>query len=218
MRSYLRQINVFLHWCEREGEGAPAKAQLPKVPKKPLQVLTREEIRRLEDAAATGRDKLVVWTLADTGLRLGELLGLRVQDVEQDAQGWSLRVMGKGGKERRVAVAPALGRRLRRYADRGRPRDLHTDRLFLTTRRSPRTGDFEPLNKRTTEIMCKILADRAGIDPKRVWPHVFRHSYCAHLLQQNVSPAKVMQLLGHTSMEVVMLVYTSSARPTPWTT
>jgi len=207
VRSYLRQINVFLRWCEREGEGAKATAQLPKVPKKLLQVLSREEIRNLEDAAVTERDKLVVRTLADTGLRLGELLGLRVQDVEQDGQGWSLRVMGKGAKERRVAVAPALGRRLRRYADRGRPRDVNADRLFLTTRRSPKTGVYEPLNKRTTEIMCKTLAERAGIDPKRVWPHVFRHSYCTHLLQQNVSPAKVMQLLGHSSMEMVMQVY-----------
>ncbi len=84
---------------------------------------------------------------------------------------------------------------------------MNTDRLFLTTMRSARTGAFEPLNKRTTEIMCKSLAERAGIDPKRVWPHVFRHSYCTHLLQQNVSPAKVMQLLGHTSMEMVMQVY-----------
>jgi integrase/recombinase XerD len=207
VRSYLRQINVFLRWCEREGEGAKATAQLPKVPKKLLDVLAREEIRQLEDAAGTDRDKLVVRTLADTGLRLGELLGLRVQDIEQDGQGWSLRVMGKGARERRVVVAPALGRRLRRYAERGRLRVVHTDRLFLTSRRTPRTGAVEPLSKRTTEIMCKSLAVRAGIDPKRVWPHVFRHSYCTYLLQQNVSPAKVMQLLGHSSMEMVMQVY-----------
>ena len=55
--------------------------------------------------------------------------------------------------------------------------------------------------------MVKTLAERAGIDPKRVWPHVFRHSYCTHMLKKNVSPAKVMQLLGHDSMEMVMLAY-----------
>lgn len=207
VRSYLRQINVFLRWCEREGEGSTATAQLPKVPKKLVAVLTRDEIRRLEEAGRTERDKLVVRTLADTGLRLSELLGMRVQDVEQDSHGWSLRVMGKGARERRVVIAPALGRRLQRYADRVRPKDVHTDRLFLTTRRSRRTGVFEPLSKRTTEIMCKSAAVRAGIDPKRVWPHLFRHSYCTYLLQQNVSPAKVMQLLGHSSMEMVMQVY-----------
>jgi integrase/recombinase XerD len=207
VRTYLRSINTFLRWCEREGEGSKAKAQLPKVPRKLVQVLSRKEIGLLEDVATTERDKLVVRTLADTGLRLGELLGLRVQDVEQDSHGWRLRVMGKGSKERRVAVAPALGRRLRRYADRGRPRDVNSDRLFITTRRTARTGAYEPLAKRTTEIMCKGLADRAGIDPARVWPHVFRHSYCTHLLQQNISPAKVMQLLGHSTMEMVMEVY-----------
>src|SRR5262245_7610459 len=62
VRSYLRQINVFLRWCEREGEGSKATAQLPKVPKKLLHILTREEIRQLEDAATTERDKVVIRT------------------------------------------------------------------------------------------------------------------------------------------------------------
>ena len=62
VRSHLRQINFFLHWCEREGEGTGATAQLPNVPKKLPQVLSREEIRHLEDAAPSERDKLVVRT------------------------------------------------------------------------------------------------------------------------------------------------------------
>src|SRR5262249_23111631 len=152
-------------WCEREGEGPKATAQLPKVPRKLLEVLTRDEIRRLEEAGRTERDKLVVRTLADTGLRLSELLGMRVQDVEQDNHGWSLRVRAKGARGGRVVIAPALGRRLQRYADRVRPKDVHPDRLFLTTRRSRKTGVFEPLSKRTTEIMCKSAAVRAGIAP-----------------------------------------------------
>ena len=96
---------------------------------------------------------------------------------------------------------------MQRHADRVRPKDVHTDRLFLTTRRSRKSGVFEAADKRTTEIMCKSAAVRAGIDPKRVWPHVFRHSYCTYLLLQNVLTAKVMPLLGHSSMGVVMQVY-----------
>jgi integrase len=83
------------------------------VPKKLIAVLTRDEIRRIEEAAHTERDELVLRTLADTGVRLSELLGMRVQDVEHDSHGWSLRVMGKGARERRVVIAPALGRRFR---------------------------------------------------------------------------------------------------------
>jgi integrase len=86
VRSYLRQINVSLRWCEREGGGLEGDCTAPKVP----------EIRRLEEAARTERDTLVLRTLADTGLRLSELLGMRVQDVEQDNHGWRLRVIGKG--------------------------------------------------------------------------------------------------------------------------
>jgi site-specific recombinase XerD len=52
VRSYLRQINVFLRWCEREGEGAAATAQLPKVLRKLLAVLSRDEVQALEDAAS----------------------------------------------------------------------------------------------------------------------------------------------------------------------
>jgi integrase len=102
VHSPLRSINGFLRWCEREGEGSKAKARMPKLPKKLVAMLSRDEIRRLEDAAQTERDKLVVRTLADTGLRLGELLGLRIQDIDDDNRSWHMRVMGKGSKGRWV--------------------------------------------------------------------------------------------------------------------
>jgi hypothetical protein len=70
--------------------------------------------------------------------------------------------MGKRSKEGRVTVPPTLGRRLRRYAERGRPPDVNSDRLFITTRRTTRTGAYEPLAKRTTEIMCKALIHRSA--------------------------------------------------------
>jgi integrase len=137
------------------GGRAKGRRPAPEGPKKLVEILTREDIHRLEDAAKTERDKLVIRTLADAGLRLGELLGLRIRDVEQDSRGWGLRVMGKGARERRVPIAPALGRRLQRYADRGRPKGVASDRLFLTSRRSRKTGAFEPVNARTVEIMCQ---------------------------------------------------------------
>jgi integrase len=85
VHSYLRSINNFLRWCEGEGEGSRAKAQMPELSKKLVAVLSRDEIRRLKDTVQSERDKLVVRALADTDLRLGELLGLRVQDIEDDS-------------------------------------------------------------------------------------------------------------------------------------
>ena len=88
----------------------------------------------MEDAAQTERDKLVVRTLADTGIRVGELVALRLFDVQVQGRNQYLKIQGKGSRERLVPLPPALYRRLRRYADRSRPADTHSDRLFLGLR------------------------------------------------------------------------------------
>lgn len=130
--SYVRSINAFLSWARREGEvGEGVKAQAPKLPRRLLDVLSRDEIGRLEDAAKTERDKLIVRVLADAGLRVTELTGLRNVDlIERDRRAY-LRVRGKGDRERDVPVMPQLGRRLRRHVERGRPRGTTSDRVFL---------------------------------------------------------------------------------------
>ena len=72
--SYARTINVFLEWLTKQGETVSSRVQKPRLPKRVVDVLSREDIRALEDAAPTERDKLIVRILADTGVRLGELL------------------------------------------------------------------------------------------------------------------------------------------------
>ena len=100
----------------------------------------------MEDAAESERDKLIVRILADTGLRVGELLGLTPDDMIQQGRHRYLKVVGKGSRERLVPVAPALFTRLRRYVARGRPQDASSDRIFVTLRRAGRTGQYEPLD------------------------------------------------------------------------
>ena len=75
--SYLRPINSMLAWAREEGEVGSVKAQLPRLPKTLIDVLSRDEIDRLEDAAKSERDKLIVRTLAETGIRVVELVRLR---------------------------------------------------------------------------------------------------------------------------------------------
>ena len=69
--SYARTINVFLEWLTKQGETVSSRVQKPRLPKRVVDVLSREDIRALEDAAPTERDKLIVRILADTGVRLG---------------------------------------------------------------------------------------------------------------------------------------------------
>ena len=111
------------------------RAQAPKLPKHVLDALDRVEIDRLEDAARTERDKVIVRLLATSGIRAGELLGLTPADLVEQGRDRFIRVHGKGARERLVPIQPQLYRRLQRVA-RGRPADARSDGLFVALRRS----------------------------------------------------------------------------------
>jgi integrase/recombinase XerD len=210
VHSYMRAINSFLGWVRAEGETVHAKAPLPRLGRKVLDVLSRDEIRKLEDAAATERDKLIVRLLADTGIRLGELLALRRSDfVERDRHTF-LKVRGKGSQERLVPISPALARRLQRYGERG-GRGAYGERLFIALRR--RDGaDYRPLTPSGVQQMLRLLAESVGIK-KRVHPHLFRHSYATHMLRKGMNPLILQQILGHASLDMITNVY-SHLNPT----
>ncbi len=204
--SYVRSINAFLSWARREGEvGEGVKAQAPRLPRRLLDVLSREEIGRLEDAARTERDKLIVRVLADAGLRVTELTGLRMNDlIERDRKVY-LRVRGKGDRERDVPVMPQLGRRLRRHVERGRPRGTTSDRVFLGLRRG-RSGDHEPLTRSGVDQLIRLLGEEAGLE-KRVHPHLLRHSFATWALTRGMNPVQLAQIMGHSSLAMIQSVY-----------
>jgi len=82
----MRAVNHLLNWYRATGEEAPGHAQLPRIPKRLVDVLSREEIQAMEDAAQTERDKLIIRLLADTGMRVGELVALRSQPLCEGAR------------------------------------------------------------------------------------------------------------------------------------
>jgi len=205
VHSYTRAINSFLAWARKDGEKVTAKAKLPTLGKRVLDVLSREEIQGLEDAAATERDKLIVRVLADTGLRLGGLLGLTLGDLLQDARTFSLRVHEKGDKQRLVPIKPELYRRLRRFAEKTR-RESDSDRIFLASRRSRQSGQFEPLTSNGVDQMFRNLGELAGLR-KRVYPHLLRHSYATHFLRRGGNPLLLQQILGHESLTMITANY-----------
>jgi integrase/recombinase XerD len=204
VKTYLRSINGFLTWAKGEGEKVDAKAQIPKTPRTLVDVLSREELQALEDAAPTERDKLIIRILADTGLRVGELCGLRVSDlIEMDRRPY-LKVWGKGSRERLVPI-PRLHRRLQKYVQRSRPQDSHSDRVFLSLRRRP-GGGYEPLTPSGIGQLLDTAAERAGIT-KRVYPHLLRHSFATWQLQRGTSTIALKDILGHSSLAMIANVY-----------
>src|SRR5215472_4684350 len=215
--TYMRNVRLFLDWARRElakeGTDVQAQATVPKPGKPLVEVLEREEIQRIEDAGDSERDKLIVRVLADAGLRVGELVMLRLSDVTESNKAHYLRIAGrsqgggaKGDKGRLVGLQPQLARRLRRYIDRQRPRDADTDRIFVARRRDRRTGTYEPLTESGVQQLVRDLGHRAGI-AKRVHPHVFRHSAATHMLRRGMNPLLVSKVLGHESLAMITRTY-----------
>jgi integrase/recombinase XerD len=199
--SYLRSINVFLSWAEAEGESVAGRAKAPKSNKRLIDVF--EVVQAMEDAAVRERDKLIVRLLADTGIRVGELVRLTLNDLIEGDRTHYLRVGGKT-VERMVPI-PHLYRRLLRYAQRGRPRDVTSDRIFISLRRRP-GGDYGPLTASGVEQLIQDLGVRAGIG-KRVYPHLLRHSYATWALNRGMNPVMLAHILGHTSLAMIQNVY-----------
>jgi integrase/recombinase XerD len=179
-------------------ENPAAELTLPKRPRSLPRTLSPAETERLIEAA-TGvtpralRDKALVELLYGAGLRVSEALGLVRAAV--DLEGRVVRVLGKGDKERLVPLGRPAAEALRRYLAMGRP---HLDRrhrpdLFLNARGGSltRAGAF---------LILRRLADRAGLDPTRVHPHLLRHSFATHLLEGGADLRSVQEMLGHADL------------------
>lgn len=161
----------------------------------PVEALDGRELGRLA-AALEGEDWIarrngaMVALMARGGLRISEVLGLQVEDVEVNARsGWVLVRRGKGVKERRVPLSAEARRALREYLE-VRPR--RPGPLFLS-----RT--FQPLTPRDVERLVGEAARRAGIE-KRVTPHVLRHTFATRFLRSGGDLATLQAILGHASL------------------
>ena len=140
VQTYVRSLRAFFSWLHREGyteDNILADLKPPKAPVKYVEVLTDEEVRRIlacldSDTASGCRDKTILITLLDTGLRLSELTSLKLADAHID-QGY-LKVMGKGSKERIVPIGGLAEKVLLRYIYHFRSEPLSTgdDTVFLT--------------------------------------------------------------------------------------
>lgn len=204
VHSYVRVLRQFMRWAAKEGEPVSGSPQLPRLPRRVIDTLTREEITRMEDAAPSERDKLIR-VLADTGVRVGELCALRTGDIArvQERRAF-LKVQGKGSKERLVPLPPSLLRRIERYL-RARPEDTRGDQLFVALRRG-RDGEYAGITRSGVLQLIRNTATRAGIT-KRVHPHLFRHSFATEALRQGMNPVQLAQLLGHSGLRMIEQVY-----------
>jgi len=170
----------------------------PKVAKYTPIVMTRDEIARLLDEPLRDepnrpesiRDRAMLELLYATGMRVGEMVALDVEDVDMETQ--VLRCVGKSGRERDIPVSDQALAALRDYIQNARPYlcDEDTGALFVNHRggRLTRQGFW---------LILKSYADHIGI--QGITPHTLRHTYAIHALQDGQTVRDVQQTLGHVS-------------------
>ncbi len=202
-RSQARYLSALRGWhrhlvAERILDDDPtALVDRPKLGRRLPQVLTLEEIRRLLDAPAGDapeqlRDRAMLHLMYAAGLRVSELVGLELADVNLEAGFVS--AFGKGRKRRVVPIGRSAQALVRRYLDEVRSRWTTPGerKVFLTRRRAPmsRQGFWKNV---------KRYAAAAGIT-KNVSPHKLRHSFATHLLAGGADLRAVQAMLGHADI------------------
>jgi integrase/recombinase XerD len=208
----LSALKLFFRFLVSTGRIEVSPARLlgtPKIPQRLPGVLSREEVERLlaqpEPVNPLGiRDRAMLELLYATGLRVSELVNLKVQNINLEAG--FVRTLGKGSKERMVPMGAKALEALRAYLSDGRPALLKrrgSAYLFLNLRGRPltRQGFWKTL---------RLYGSKAGI-PQKIKPHLLRHSFATHLLECGADLRSVQIMLGHADISTTQ-IYTHVTR------
>jgi len=165
--------------------------ETPKVARKLPTVLTRDEVRRLIDSAENKKHKMMIKLLYSSGLRLNELISLKIGDLEFNENiGWVR--SGKGGKDRIFILSSKMIDELKKFTN-GRPSDG-----FLFQGRNGK------LSSRAVQKVISNVSKKAGIQ-KSVHVHTLRHSFATHLLESGEDIRKIQELLGHSNLSTTQI-------------
>ena len=211
--SSLRSLYKFLVREKRVPDNPFTGLRLPKLDKLLPKVLTRSEMGRLLDAPvdptgpgggkawkryASARDRAILEVLYSTGMRVGELAALELEQI--DSHQGIVRVLGKGSKERLCMLGEpalrAIEQSLNRRESLGGRADT-SNALFIN-----RQGG--PLSARSVERMLKTYLISANLPPD-ITPHTLRHSFATHLLDAGADLRAVQELLGHASLSTTQI-------------
>ncbi|MSP48310.1 MAG: site-specific tyrosine recombinase XerD [Alphaproteobacteria bacterium] len=209
--SALRQFHRFLLEEGIRTDDPTGVLDSPKLGRSLPKVLSEDEIRRLIEAAerrggAEGARLVALLELIyGTGLRVSELVGLPLSALGRDAP--VLLVRGKGDKERLVPLTDAAVKAVAAYrAERDRAPAAKTSPWLFPSRAS--AGH---LTRHRFAQSLKELAAAAGIDPKRLSPHVLRHAFATHLIDHGADLRSVQEMLGHADIATTQ-IYTHVAQ------
>ncbi len=198
---YLIALRAFLKFLRKRGvtSVSPERIELAKVPERSLDLISSVELDRLLATPLLTtlegkRDRAILELLFSTGLRISELCGLEIQDVDLTRDEFSVR--GKGDKVRVVFLSEAARSAIKDYlASR---KDME-DALFIRYGKKAHVGEEARISPRTVQRLLKHYATKAGIT-RKVTPHVIRHSFATDLLSNGADLRSVQALLGHANI------------------
>lgn len=203
-------VKTFTAWAQRRGlidDDPAARLQVPKARRTLPAVLRQDQAIDAMDAAKVGaqegdplalRDRLIVEMLYATGIRVSELCGLDVDDVDTSRR--LLRVLGKGNKQRTVPYGQPAQAALTAWLTDGRPK-LVTAASDAALLLGARGGRLDPRQART--VVHQTMAAVTGAPD--IGPHGLRHSAATHLLEGGADLRVVQELLGHSTLATTQL-------------
>jgi integrase/recombinase XerC len=174
------------------------EVQIPFSVKEVNQVIAKIELE--EDTFEAQRNKLMVELFYSTGMRRAELINLRLDSV--DLHSGTLKVLGKRNKERIIPLLPSVARTMDRYLQFRKERMIENDHLFLTSKGNKiyETLVYRVINNYFSQVSSKVKKS----------PHILRHSFATHLLNEGADLNSVKELLGHSSLASTQ-VYTHNS-------
>jgi len=166
-----------------------AQIKIPKKEKRLPEVLTKEEVKRLIESTDNEKTRLIVSMLYSSGLRVSEIVNLKVNDLNLDERiGWVRK--GKGSKDRIFTISESLANNLKEFLK-------EKNNIYVFSK-------DKPLTTRNIQKIIASLRVKAGIN-KKITPHTLRHSFATHLLENGVDIRKIQFLLGHSSLNTTQI-------------
>lgn len=197
--SSLRQFFLYLY-NEKIRQTNPCNSiDSPKLNKNLPKFLSEQEIIKLLEAASKDlRLSAMLEILYASGLRVSELVNLKKNSIRFDSDEVYLQVKGKGNKERLVPLGSKAVSAINRYIENNKPE------IWLFP--AAKNGKFnKPITRQGFAGLLKQTAINAGLDYKKISPHVLRHSFASHLLDNGADLRLVQELLGHAKIATTQI-------------
>lgn len=200
IRTYARAVKVFYRYLYNEDfiDIKVDKLKLIKANRDVILPLSDTEVRQLlkcfDNSYLGERDKLICMLMLDCGLRRGEIVNLKLSDIDRVSQ--TMVINGKGNKQRVVPYGDSVNKQINQYLYLRSNKLCNSDSLFLTVSR-------ESITSNTIKMLFHKLKDSSGIT--RLYPHLLRHTFATNYILNGGNLEILRVLLGHSSISITQI-------------